>query len=285
MPQFKQIWTYSTQGAQWSEVYYQNDTSLAESAKFSTAFLNKRLKFLNTATQLVKIRTSDILNPRASVVTPIRKDGQGYGGNEEPENINTAAVCTLSSSAAPSSRRLWLRGLVNQDLRRSAGTGTTFITPRLQEAITAWIKELAAQSYCVNTILRVGQDNVKYFRIASVTPVANSGQAVLDIGGDWVYVVGSLGTISLASKKDLPGLNGTFTIVKKTATTVTIDYQTPGNATITSSSARIKAKVPVTGAVINPALSGFSFAGSRKTKNALTGSRGAKSASRIRSLV
>lgn len=281
---FKEIWTFRSSAARWTEVYYSIDDTLEEAANFTNELVNKRLALLNDSNVLQKIRCSNMDGSRSSVVVQQNKHGTGTASfAKNPANTVEAAVVSLVSTVAGSSRRLWLRGMPEDAVYRSDDGNYDIIAPAFNTALRTWIRALQNNNYIVLTRTKVTVPGFQWRRILGVNGEARNGTSILTLAGNAGINDGDTITITQASNKDLPGLNGLWKVVSSTGTTLTINYNTPRGDNYQISKGRVRKIVYRTDARINANVSAFAFLGGRKTKNDATGSRGARSAQRIRS--
>jgi len=282
---FKEIWTFAGGSGVWSEVYYSMDSSLSVAAAFKISLLNARLRLLHPLNQLKKIRVSDTANPRASAVVQLNKPGLDTNVDSGPAANSSAVVCTLSSTIFPSSRRLWLRGYTDDEAFRDRVTGNDRLSANFAADLKTWFQRLEDNDYCVNAQVRVGNAGVAYSKILSVNGTRGDGTSDVKINDNLPLLRGDTITLTLISKKDAPALSGRFTVLDYAFPLIKIQYTTPLNSLVSTQTGRVKKYVPAQTAKINARSCGFAFIGSRKAKNIATGSRGARSASRIRNLI
>lgn len=285
MPIFKEIWSFSSSNSgTWSEVWYEEAGSIAIASSFSTGLLNARLRLASQLTVLDKIRVSQVDSPRVSVVKPVNLNGLVDAALNNPLDDSWAVIVTLSSSAVAATRKWWCRGCGNQ-FGRDAVSGRTVYSPEFAANMKSWISYTKAANFVVLKITPIGQGGVVKVRATSANGTANNGTTTITTQAAHGLLVDNLVAITQANKKELAGLNGRFRVLAVTdATHFTVQYRTPDNVDIPMATGYARKIAFMTGAVIDPAISGVSFVGSRKTKNVSTGSRGARSAQRIRNL-
>lgn len=285
MPFFKEVWVFSLGNNSWTEVYYSEAGTIGVASQFSTAFLNARLALLHDEGVLVKIRISDVLNVRATVLTNIGRAGKGagFGG---PDVTNTAAVITLNSTAVPSNRQLWMRGLPDDLVVRTAIGANDDPPEYFRTSLRTWLQALRNNQYQVRSLSRLAVPPVApnvYSSIASVTPSAGKpGFSDLAIVGAYSGTSGRI-IISQCSPKLLPGINGHWDVVVIDANTLRIRYNSPQSVAIPITKGRLRPEIYAYG-LINNETSSFNFFRSRKTGKSFLGGRGRKTGVRLRSL-
>lgn len=283
MPIFKEIWNFTSGANTWSEVYYSVASDLNGASGFTPAFLDKRLILLHPLNILRKIRVSNIAAARESVVISYNLAGQNTpftGAN--PASITDAVVCNLVSTAQPSNRRLWLRGVTDGDQFRNAATGNDELRPGFDTLLKAWFVALQTNGYIILARIPPGSSGVIKSYADRVNGAAATGNSIVTLPNPFTGVVGDIVTFHNFNEKDLPGLKGKFRVDAIAGNTITVQYTTPFNANIVPAQGYVKKLVYYDTAIINGTKSNYSFAGGRKTKNVQTGSRGARSAVRIR---
>jgi len=281
MPDFKMVWSFAAngqKGGKWSEVWYRSASSITEASVFTNALLNKRLKPLHSTNTLLKIRVSEVLNPRSTTVVNVRKVGVEV--NFDPNPIATAAVVTVSSSVKAATRRWWMRGGDVDDMHRDKISGNDVFSAGFLTDVKDCLIAFAAAGF---EILPVQKPAVNGFGPSNIKQVDGSlvqGKSVLTLDAPLTANAGDLVIITKTSPKDLPGLNGRFTVIASVGPLLTIAYVTPQAQTITTLTGQVRKLGYISGATIDPAISGPAFIGSRKSHSPFTGSRGAKSAKR-----
>ncbi len=284
MPQFKEIWHYSsTNSGVWSEVFYQTSAGLPSAVQFTRVLLNARLAFLSKLNYLEKITVSEVSNPRNSF--PVKISLRGLNDGIGPADLNSAVVWTLRSSAVKAQRQWWIRGWDRISARRDDITGRDFLQPLFADQINAFIALLKANSYCVLPQARPGSPGVNPVPVSSVDGTSASGYSVISTKGAHGLTAGMIAQFQKFTKKELPGFNGRFKVISVVdATNFVVNYVTPENTNVKAFSGTVKQYLVVPGATIDPEISSFNFIGSHNSKNAATGSRGARSANMVRLL-
>jgi len=285
VPIFKEIWSFSSSNSgTWSEVWYEEAGSIDIASSFSTGLLNARLRLASELTVLEKIRVSQVDSPRVSVVKPVNLSGLVLTSQFKPLDDSWAIIVTLSSSAVAATRKWWLRGCGSQ-VTRDETTGRTIYSPDLVANMKSWLNFCKAANFVVLKITPIGQGGVVKVRATLANGTAGNGTTTITTQDAHGLLKDNIVAITQANKKELAGLNGRFRVLEvPTPTTFVVQYRTPENASVAMATGYARKIAFLTGAVINPNISGISFVGSRKTKNVSTGSRGARSAQRIRNL-
>lgn len=284
---YKCVSYFSSGSSSWTEVMYCNASNISGAgSNFSTAVVNARLKLANPLTYWRKVRISQVGAPRVSTILPINKQGTdttlGYSTGTNPMPNTEAIVCTLGNVVPGASRRLWLRGSSQAAAARSPITGNDSLDPNFSSALTNWFLKLQQNNFEILPLVPVGQQGVQYVNVTNVAPGAAPGQTIVTCATPPGLSVGNQVLMSLFSKKDLPALNGSFTVTAIAGNTITIAYALPNNVAQPVTKGRLKKQIFASGAGIAQTYCSFSFIGGRKTKTNFTGSRGARSASRIR---
>lgn len=288
MALFKQVWTFNGPSGIWSDVWYRAATNFQEASTIGADLIAQRVSLLHPVNRFKKVRVSTIAGIRQSVVIPINVRGTGnptaaIPGANFPANEVESVTCNLGSAAFPSSRRWWLRGTPELAVFRQPD-GTPLVNPAFQMALNGFFLKLEQRNYVILARERVGNAQVFINKLLSVDGTAANGLSVLTLDLNAGVDVGNMITIAQANPKDVPALNGNFKVLAVLGKTITVQYTTPGNRLIPTLTGYVKKLVYSETAVISAALCGFNSLGGRKTKNAVTGSRGARSAKRIRAL-
>jgi len=284
MPLFQEIWSFrANSGAKWNEVHYSVSGSLAAAAGFVPSFRKRRTDLLHPTCTWTKVRITQVGDPSVHTLVNINEAGT-WGSDDAPANPGEAAVINLSSVTRSGTRRLWMRGLPESAVQYQNITGRSFVRPDWGAKLTAFIQGIsnATNSYAIKK-KKVGQANgIIKTRVLKVDGSAGDGTSILTVKDNPLLIATDYIEIVRAEPKTLPGLKGPFKVLAANATTVTIQYTTPENQIVDSHTAMGSKLKYWEDATIDAASSGFNFGGVRKTKNDSTGSRGARSAQRIR---
>jgi len=283
---FKQVWTFNGPSGVWSDVWYRSAASFAVASEFTPDLIAQRCSLLHPVNVWKKARVSTITGTRQSAVIPINVRGTGNPAGIDPSinfpaNETEAVICTLGATAFPASRRWWCRGTAELAVQRNT-IGTPVVAPAFQMALNGFFGKLESRNYVILARERVGAAQVFINKILQVDGTSADGLSVMTMDQLAQVDAGNMITIAQVSAKDLPALNGNFKVIASAGKTITIQYTTPENRLIKTLTGYAKKLVYSELAVIVAASSGFSALGGRKTKNGVTGSRGARSAKRIR---
>jgi hypothetical protein len=281
---YKQIWTFtSTNGGTWSEIFYVQSATIDQAANITPGFINKRLAMLHPLNFLEKIRVSENNNLRNSKVIKIALNGL-WQGSTQPYPVSSAAVITLRSTVIPSSRQWWLRGIARDFCFREATTGRDELAAAALTALNTFLQELQDKQYIVLPKVNQTAIGVPPNPIVGVDGNTVKGQSLLLLQNQQVFAPGSFINLTKFSKKDLPGMNGRYKVIAQNANQISVKYTTPNFQIYLGLQGFVQPYVPNVGAIISKPASYFNFFGEHQSKNAYTGSRGAKSAARVRSL-
>lgn len=287
MALFQEVWTFNaSSGAVWNEVHYSVASSLANAANFSPAFKKRRTDLMHDTCTWRKVRITQVGDPTVHTLVTINARGtwNPVAGPGQPANPAEAAVINLSSTAHGGTRRLWMRGLPEVAVQFNSVTGQSFLNADWAEKLTAFISGLAnpAAGYALKKKKSGIANGIVKTRILQVDGTAANGTSKITVKDAPLVVAGDMIQISTAEPKLFPGLRGPFKALEVVDKVITIQYSVPQNELIKSDKAYAQKLAYFEDAVINAAVSGFNFGGSRKTKNASTGSRGSRSAQRLR---
>lgn len=283
MPDYKTVWSFfsaGTKGGSWSETWYRTAPNLAAAATFGTVLVNSRLDILNGINTLQKIRVSEVLNPRVTTVVNIRKNGTPGFSAGGPAPIDSAVVVTVSSSVQPATRRWWCRGWDVGDATRDKTTGNDVFDPTFVTGVATWLVQLNQNNFEVLPLQKPSTVGFTPWQVISADGTSANGQTVLSTSNLHNLLPGDSLIAYRFSKKELPGLSGHFSVLATTATSITIPYSTPENLKLAGVYGFVRKLGYISGAIIDPNISGPQFLGGRKTKSPFTGSRGARSANR-----
>lgn len=284
MALFAEVWSFRGLGGNtWNEVHYSTAASLEAAAAFTPSFIKRRTDLLHPVNVWTKVRITQVTDPAVHTLANINAQGT-WPGDEAPANPAEAAVVRLASSTRAGSRFLWLRGIPESGIFWSETTGQSQITPTFRGVITAFINRIGSGtgSYAIKVKKKGIGNGIVKTRILEVDGTPANGTSILTVKDAPLVVAGDYIEITKAEPKLFPGLRGPFKVLAAAGVTITIQYSVPQNEKIKSDKAYSAKLAYWEDATINPAISGFAFGGSRKTKNASIGSRGAKRAQRLR---
>lgn len=284
MPLFQEVWSFiGASSAKWNEVYYSISADLDGASNFTQHFKNSRLDLLHTSCTWQKVRITQVTDPTIHTLVNINLAGHD-GPGEAPANPGEACVVNLASSVRSGSRRLWMRGLTENSVTFSPTTGQSIINPAFNTLLTAFIQRLASQfeSYAIKKRKKGAGNGVIKTRVTRVDGTIGSGRARLFCEKDPMLAVGDMVQLSRFEPKLFPGLAGPFKVLAFEGFTVDVQYSVPQGENILSETGLAEKLIYYEDAVIDSSISGFQYGGVRKTKNVATGSRGARSAQRLR---
>jgi hypothetical protein len=283
MPTFRTTWTYQGgDGTTWSEVYYQDQSNITDALTPFKALWQSRIAMLAA--------TNTFLGIRCAQVGALRNTGYNVYNNPGVASTATSAADTTGSCAVLSltgqsggARKLWIRGLADWEIVHNPASGVPQPPALFLTYVTNFVKQLAANGY---GILRITPQAVAPFVNIPILKVDGSllnGTSVVTMQAAQVFAVPGMALIGGASKKDLPALNGRWTILSQPAPNqLLIRYQTPQGTIVDGGLAHIRQLGFQPTSVVNPSQSGFNYYGVRITKNYVTRSRGSRRGARIR---
>jgi hypothetical protein len=284
MATFRIVWEFDeNNGATFSEVYYTDAASAAAAAVVGPILFSARLALLHPLNTWRRIRSSQVDQPRITAVVPFNAPGTSVvtGG---PLAVGASVVSNLGSNSGKT-RKLWMRGCCRGDYTRNNTTGRDDPTADLLTRLNEFYLRLDTNVYGMRTIIPNGAGLVGKKRITLVDGSLIAGSSSLTIQGIPIYPVGSRVLIGGASLKDLPALNGQWTVLDQTGAVTVIGYETPQRAAIGGGLAYIRAAQYHATDPFAFGKCGFDHMGTRTSRNPLSHSRGARRAVRIRSLV
>jgi hypothetical protein len=267
-------------GSAFNEVYYTTDSAIA-GALPSTGLVNARLALLHPQYTLQRVRIAQADALRVTLPKTLNLPGvsDGSGGPLPPGD---AVVSTLTS-AAGGSRKIWLRGCPASYQLKDSTSGRDSPPASLITRLQSWFLALNRNGYGIRQVSKQAPGPLKNVKINSVDGSRKDGTSDLTLAVAPGYPFPSRVIIGGASKKDLPYLNGRWSLVKVVAgAVITIPYQTPGGLVISGGNAQVRQEVYPGVNVFDSNLSNFAYYGVHITKNTSTRSRGARRAARLR---
>lgn len=286
MANFKVVFVYSQpQNRGWTETYYRTAADLASAAIIPGALFLALARPRHPLTSIVKVRVSDVANNRNSLVRTLNLavSGTPLATDPGPEINSTSAVLNLVSTAPASTRRLWLRGLYDSDVRRNGSNGVDAPSPGLRADMTGLIAELAADGFTIRSLVRTGTAPNIYQQISQVSGATGAGLTVISYIGTSAPAVNDRVNLSQLSPKLFPGLNGTYTVLAVGSQTFTIRYNLDYTPPSVVPLGRWRPSSFNYGPIV-PGLSSFLKFGSRDTGAGFSSGRGRKRSVRLRSL-
>jgi hypothetical protein len=278
--------------ASFSEVYYSPAASAALALQFNAGLLTARTNMLDSTCIQVRARASNVLQSRDTAVAVFNQRGR-YNSTGGPLMSGATAVLKLTG-AAGGTRKLLMRGLPDDLFQIDSSTGRDKPPPALLNALTVFSAALKDQGWGILRITPVPAVGIISIymrqRILAIDGTAGNGQSLLTVQDALGWAKGNQLIIGAASKKNLPSLNGRYTVLDTPViaggnTSFHILYQTPEKQLISYPEGYVRKLdyLPVSTFDGNPVI--FDHYGTRSTRVPLSHSRGAKRAARIRRLV
>jgi hypothetical protein len=286
---WKHVWKFqASDGSTWKETWYNSGTgTLAQQFPEDPEVISNRLLLLNPLNKFVSSTISDINNPRVTGSQIINQAGLPFRGqppNPEPAPDGAANICILTSTAG-GQRHWWLRGGDAADYTKNGTTGQDQIGAGLAAALPIFFKRMQDVLFGIKVTPKVVPLDATsgYFYFTAATPGLTEGQTVFTLNAAPVaWQKGQPVYVGLASKKDTPGLQGTFTILAITGPTLTLQYTLPNNAPLTSLKGRVRYTTGPSVNVFNAAGCKWVYNGTHRQRAPGPNSRGAKRANRLR---
>lgn len=284
MSTYRIVWTFAeNNGAGFNEVYYCDGSSPASVLSITQGLLFARLAMLHQLNTFVSARSSDVSNSRQTSIRRYNLGGTVFG-NKGPLPVGSAAVLALAGTTA-GSRKLWLRGIPYGWYIRNGTTGIDQPPADFLAALTEFSTQLKANGFGLRLLTPAAQTGAfSNQRIISVDGTLVPGQATVTLQNPPGYPFPARVVIGGASKKDLPSLNGHWSLVQApVGNTFIIPYQTPQAQKINGGAAKVRQEGYSGTNVFNGVANIFDHYGTRTSRSPLTRSRGARRAARIRS--
>lgn len=285
MPTFRNTLTFVGQdGSTWNEVYYQDAGGIAQTG-FSNPTISGRLGLLNHLNLLRVNRITQVDVPRVTRQTIYNLPGTG-GASTTPPTPNTTAIVVSLSSLTGGSRKMWIRGGNATDVAKDPTTGRDAPPPNLLFRLAQWFTLLMGDGFGLRTLQGIVPGPLTPIKILKVDGSAANGTSLVTLAAAPGYPFPSRVLIGGASKKDLPSLNGQYSLLAAPAgAIVQIGYQTPGSGIVTGGKATMRQAIYNPTHVFTDSLCGFDHYGSHATRVANFRSRGARRAARLRPLL
>jgi hypothetical protein len=288
---YKVVWNWiESSGATWSESYWVNAASAAAAATPVYGVLQTRMSIADPTVILKNIRSFSTLSSRDTFINTYLIPGK-YSASSifGPAPAGAAAVVSLG---APGSRSVyhWWRGLPQELVRLNSLTGFPNPPPYLTNAIQAFAGYYGlagAGIRVLNTPQRFQIVLLTYNPVTKLTLVEYQNPPT---GAPFAISPNNRVIIQLASKKDLPALNGGWTVQNFVAAaagatgTFEIPYTLPNSLTTIATGATVKNQGYSTITPYNSGYATLAYYGTRSTHSTFSDSRGAKRAVRLRTL-
>jgi hypothetical protein len=290
MATFKVTWEFQANtGATWSEVYYSTGSNALSAATLGQGMLTARLALLHKLNTFTQVRATQIDAQRNTAIYPINLTGSAAliipvaGDPGTPASVGDAIVCILTA-ATGASRRLWLRGSLDEWIQRDPDTGKDAPPPNLIARLRTFFNAMPGDRIGIVKLKPQQPGPLKNLQILSVDGARRDGTSDLTLAAAPGYPFPSRVIIGGASQKDLPALKGHFSITKApVGAVVTIPYQTPNGSVVNGGKAVCRQESYEDFSLMAPDACRFRNFGTRTTKNPLTRSRGSRRAARLRS--
>lgn len=282
MPTFRHTLTFvGPNGSRWNEVYYQEADNV-QSAALTARFASARLALLAQPSKLRTNRIAQVDQPRVTRQVTYNLNGTGGGSFTTPAPETSAIVLGLTS-AAGGSRKLWMRGLPSNYINIDQASGQDRPSSVVIGLIGTFIQEAANAKLGIRKIAGISPGPTSPIKILTVDGSRKDGTSDVTLAAAPGYPFPARVSIGGASKKDLPNLNGQWSLVKAVnLAVVTIPYQTPQGLVVVGGNAHMRQAVYPGVNVFDPNNSGFDHYGSHATRQSDFGSRGARRAARLR---
>jgi hypothetical protein len=282
VPTYRNIWTFTGQdGGSWNEVYYEDQSSISATGP-GLNLINARLNLLHPLNKWRAIRIVDVDVPRATRPITLNLAGGNDGGGAGPAPNSESIVCAMSSLAG-GGRKLWLRGAPDSFIIKSPVTGADAPPASLTKFLGYFFAQLKVNGYGIRQLSGIVPGPLSPLKILKVDGTAGDGTSLVTLAVAPGYPFPSRVTIGGASKKDLPALNGQWSLVQAPAgAVVRIPYQTPAAGIVMGGSAHMRQAIYHTTHVFDPASCAFDHYGSHSTRSTNFRSRGARRAQRLR---
>jgi hypothetical protein len=282
MPDFRVTWNFvENTGAQFNEVYYVSASNAQAAATTKANLQTNRVSMLHPLNKLVSIRAAQVDKTRVTSINVVNLTGTGPL-NFGPVPAGLAGVVSLAG-ATGGSRKVWMRGLPDAWVSRDKTSGVDVPAAAYLTALQAWFTSLQNNGYGTRQVLQPVPGPLTNLKILQVDGSAKQGYSDVTLSAAAPYGFPARVIIGGASKKDLPSLNGRWSLMQAPAgAIIRIPYQTPEGLVIQGGAAHCRQESYAAIQPFVPANCNFLYFGTRATHVPLTHSRGAKRAARIR---
>lgn len=238
----KMVFFYNQVGRGWTEVYYTTeDNPQSAATAMGDQTLGKFIYPRHRLTYLVGIRASLVDSPRSSYFRPL----EGYkgkagtsSGNATPDVVSVDAVVKLTSDIASVSRRVFFRGLADEDVGRHAD-GPDAPSGNLIAGLKSWHGALRTLNYQVRYVTQPPAGGLVWTRILSAT-ASSLGPGFTDLLVTAIpagLLSGQRIRFTGLNTSDLPGLPRTAYVVQTSVAAgaiVTIPYRFRNTGVVTT---------------------------------------------------
>ena len=291
MAVYRHIWQFlNGDGSTWQEIWYHQGSNLAtELTSIPATLVDARIQLLMSQHNLMRIRIADTGGNRSTGVVPYVLHG-GIDNTVFRTAPPGASMVIQCSGSTGGQKHWWMRGGAGTDYQNDSA-GNPSVSPGWRTKFNTLIQQIVAYQYG----LRVRQTRTQqpYSNVPSIAS-ASGGQAVLTLQNQRADILaGSQIICGTFNKKDLPALNGIFTVRAvgtvagpPVVTTLTIDYALPnGQSAVAINRGRIRPYVATSVSTMGLTSLQLVYMGTRITKGPRANSRGARRAQRIRQLL
>jgi len=278
---FKVVWEFAeSNGSTFEEQYWVQADDVVQASKIFTNLRTARLGLLHPLNTWQRIRASDPTANRVTAVNNLGLSGQFPTANS-PLPVGASIVCALQG-ASGGSRKLWMRGSDSSVYLRDKTSGRDIVSPQLKGLLDGLFRALALNSYGIRRLKPRDNLVLPNFKVSSVDGTTNDGQAKLTLERAPGWPVPSRVVLGSFSKKDLPALNGHFSVLNVVNNVITIPYQTPNAQKVDTTTGYARLEQYYNLSVFDPNGCAFDHFGTRTSKNPSSRSRGARRAARLR---
>src|SRR5215831_14120267 len=242
MPTFRVTWQFlDAQSAGWNEVYYKEASNLA-GARPSLATIKARLNLLNSLNTLLRIRFAQAdanrvtdQEPQVLFGTDVDSSGPAVAGD---------AVIHQLGAITGGTRKLWMRGCSARAFQRNPATGLPAFPSWLVNRSEDFYKALIADGFGLRLVQTQRAGPLQNIKITQVDGSRKDGTSDVTLFSPPGYPFPSRVIIGGTNRKDLPALNGRWSILKlPVANVVTIPYQTPEGNIIVGGNAHMRQEI------------------------------------------
>jgi len=282
MADFKVVWEFDGPGGvSFNEVYYRTATDVSAATAFP-GFLSGRLDLLHPLNRMARIRAASVAGNRVTAVRTVNFAGSAPG-DSGPVAPGLAAVCNLTGTPR-GRRKLWMRGIPDAFVARSATTGRDLPPAAFQTRLTAFFESLKANDMGLRLLHPVDDNQVSLVNIVSINGALQPGKAKITTDRPHLAQRGDRVIIRQTDRKLFPGLLGSFTVLERDTNFVIVPYQVAQDENFATAVGKLKLEKYDPVVIFDPPKCGFDHYGTRDTRNSFSHSRGAKRAARIRPL-
>lgn len=286
MPNFKVVWEFGRpDGSTFGEQYYCPATDANNATTVVSQLDSKRLALLHPNNRLLRIRASQVGGGVPTASRTINLAGTAPVDNPDRGTGPGWSIVIGLTGQTGGSRKLWMRGCSSADLGTPDAFGVPGVAPGFQTRLTTWARALQDNSYGILTKKKVDGVLVIKYQVVKVDGGVQPGYAYITTDVNHNLLTGNQVQFGLMDRKTLPGLNGTYTVLGVTATTIKVRYQVANNAVVLNNLGYAKKVLYNDVSVFDRSSVRFDYLGEHSTKSPLSRSRGARRAVRVRNSV